>query len=198
MRHCVRILLAFTRPYFGTANRRSKTFAVSTYVGGSISNSWIAVRPALRSRLSCARFVRISLARISAIIRWSRERSGAVACFVGVSLATGGIGGESTTCAGRIKPQPSNSPQARLEVERCRGSSRRYDGFAGVLIGASGYGQQGVLKTPESQRGRIHTGAIALDGDPPAMLTRRGCAGAGGGTIVRCSSCNEMTAGTPP
>ena len=28
MRQCVRILFTFTRPYFGTARSRSKTFAV--------------------------------------------------------------------------------------------------------------------------------------------------------------------------
>ena len=33
IRHCERILLTFTRPYFGTASRRSKTLAVSRYSG---------------------------------------------------------------------------------------------------------------------------------------------------------------------
>ena len=52
MRHCVRIRLTFTRPYFGTASSRSKTFAVAMYSGGSSSSPWILARPALRSRFS--------------------------------------------------------------------------------------------------------------------------------------------------
>ena len=41
MRQWVRIRFTFTRPYFGTAKSRSKTFAVSTYSGGSRSRPWI-------------------------------------------------------------------------------------------------------------------------------------------------------------
>ena len=53
-------------------------------------------RPPLRSRLSCARRVRISLARCSASIRWTSERSGAATKgFTGV-LVAGGMGGEFT------------------------------------------------------------------------------------------------------
>ena len=48
IRHCCRILLTFTRPYFGTASSMSKTFAVSTYSGGSSSSAWIETRPALQ------------------------------------------------------------------------------------------------------------------------------------------------------
>ena len=55
MRQSCRTLLTFTRPYLGTASSMSKTFAVSTYSGGSSSRSWMLRRPALRSRLSCAR-----------------------------------------------------------------------------------------------------------------------------------------------
>ena len=45
MRHWARTLLTFTRPYFGTASSMSKTFAVSTYSGGSSSSrSWIDSR----------------------------------------------------------------------------------------------------------------------------------------------------------
>ena len=33
IRHCVRILFTFTRPYFGTASSMSKTFAVSDVLG---------------------------------------------------------------------------------------------------------------------------------------------------------------------
>src|SRR6201999_4161610 len=58
IRHSCRTLLTFTRPYLGTASSMSKTFAVSTNSGGSSRRSWIFARPPLRSRLSCARFVR--------------------------------------------------------------------------------------------------------------------------------------------
>src|SRR6516165_7009883 len=53
--HCPRILLTFTRPYLGTASRRSNTLAVSRYVGGASRSSSMGWRPALRSRLSWAR-----------------------------------------------------------------------------------------------------------------------------------------------
>src|SRR4051794_30653986 len=77
IRHWTRTLLTFTRPYFGTARSMSKTFAVSTNSGGSRSRSWMLERPALRSRFSCARRVRIWFARSSASILWTSERSGA-------------------------------------------------------------------------------------------------------------------------
>ena len=41
----------FTRPYLGTASSMSKTFAVSTYSGGSSSRSWMLTRPALQVAL---------------------------------------------------------------------------------------------------------------------------------------------------
>src|SRR4029077_18901507 len=96
MRQWARILLTFTRPYLGTASIMSQTLAVSTYSGGLSSRVWIDSRPDLRSRLSCARLVRMRLARASASIRWLRERSGAAACVgedVPVAIA---MGGEST------------------------------------------------------------------------------------------------------
>src|SRR2546421_9617283 len=90
IRHCVRMRFTFTRPYFGTASRRSKTLAVCRYSGGSRSRPWIWVRPALRSRLRLARRVRISLARLRASIRWVRERSGAApACILAGEEAAG-------------------------------------------------------------------------------------------------------------
>src|SRR5207237_2583167 len=92
IRHCVRIRFTFTRPYFGTARRRSKTLAVCRYSGGSSSNPWIWVRPALRSLLRLARRVRISLARLRASIRWVSDRSGAApACIFGGDEAAGGM-----------------------------------------------------------------------------------------------------------
>ena len=41
--------LALTRPYFGTARSMSKTFAVSTYSGGSSRIVWMFARFAFRS-----------------------------------------------------------------------------------------------------------------------------------------------------
>ncbi len=58
----------FTRPYLGTASSMSKTFAVSTYSGGSSSSAWMLALPAFRSFLSLARAVRMSFARLSASI----------------------------------------------------------------------------------------------------------------------------------
>src|SRR3979409_34421 len=45
IRHCVRTLLAFTRPYLGTASSMSNTLAVSTYSGGEVSSWWIDTPP---------------------------------------------------------------------------------------------------------------------------------------------------------
>src|SRR5215218_11094257 len=91
IRQVCRILLAFTRPYLGTASSMSNTLAVSRNSGGSRRSWWIDTLPALRSRLSCARRVRISFAFCRASIRWFRLRSGAADCFV-AELAAGGIG----------------------------------------------------------------------------------------------------------
>ena len=96
MRQWARILLTFTRPYLGTASSMSKTLAVSTYSGGSSSSEWIERRPDFRSRFSCARWMRIWLARASASILWFRERSGAVEVFVDVVPVAVAMGGEST------------------------------------------------------------------------------------------------------
>ena len=51
MRQWARILLTFTRPYFGTASSMSKTFAVSTYSGGFSSSEWIEQAPRLEVAL---------------------------------------------------------------------------------------------------------------------------------------------------
>src|SRR3954471_22410516 len=88
IRHWTRTLLTFTRPYLGTASSMSNTFAVSTYSGGSRRRSWMLERPALRSRLSWARRVRILFARSSASILCTSERSGAATeGFAGVFVA---------------------------------------------------------------------------------------------------------------
>ena len=102
IRHWLRIRFVFTRPYFGTASSMSKTLAVSTYSGGSSSSAWMLALPAFRSFFSFARAVRMSLARLSASIRWSSERSGAAA-----EVLTGaGIWAASIAAArGRARPR---------------------------------------------------------------------------------------------
>src|SRR3954453_16267836 len=122
IRHWVRIRFTFTRPYFGTARSRSKTFAVIRYSGGSRSSPWICVRPAFRSLLRAARRVRISLARRSASMRCVSERSGAApaGCFVG-DWAAGGMRPRLYTCfRGRYPDQKDfcgNSAGPQVEVE---------------------------------------------------------------------------------
>ena len=93
IRHWLSIRFVFTRPYFGTASSMSKTFAVSTYSGGSSRIVWMLARLALRSFFSFARAVRMSFARLSASIRWSRDLSGAAA-----EILTDGAG----MCARRV------------------------------------------------------------------------------------------------
>src|SRR3954453_9671072 len=119
IRQNCKTLLTFTRPYFGTARSMSKTFAVSMKSGGSIRRRWMLARPAFRSRLSPARLVLISLARWSASMRWTRERSGAaVVGLIGVFVA-GGMGGESTALGAADKGSSANSPAPELEVQSC-------------------------------------------------------------------------------
>src|SRR5919204_936148 len=86
IRHWLRNRAAFTRPNFGTAIRMSTTFAVETYSGGLSSTCSICTRPSFRSFFSFARFTRMSFARLSASIRWSRERTGAWAWVLGDTI----------------------------------------------------------------------------------------------------------------
>src|SRR3954470_13579151 len=132
MRHWTRTLLAFTRPYFGTASSMSKTLAVSRYAGGCSSSWWIETLPAFRSRFSCARAVLILLARSSASIRWFKERSGAAEGLGGVFVA-GGTAGEDTGSRGRGKPNRSNSPDARPELDASSVWSSVFSPFAGLF-----------------------------------------------------------------
>src|ERR1700704_1556083 len=120
IRQWARILLTLTRPYFGTASSMSKTFAVSTYSGGFSSRAWIERRPALRSRFSCARLIRIWFALASASILWFSDRSGAIDVFVDVVLVAVAMGGESTHTKTAIKTKSANSSEAQLEVQACR------------------------------------------------------------------------------
>src|SRR4051795_7961106 len=133
MRHWTSTLLTFTRPYFGTARSMSKTLAVSMYAGGSRRRSWIFTRPPLRSRLSCARRVRISFARWRASIRWTRERSGAATVgLVGVFVA-GGMGGESTSHIRERKPTGRNPTAPLVEVQDSLGHLTVIGRFAGLF-----------------------------------------------------------------
>src|SRR3954452_16786928 len=114
-------LLTFTRPYLGTASSMSKTFAVSMYSGGSSSSTWMLARPAFRSRLSAARLVRISFARWSASMRWTRERSGAAVVGLAGVFVAGGMGGESTALGAADKGRMANIGRGELEVHTRRG-----------------------------------------------------------------------------
>src|SRR3712207_3971624 len=74
------------------------------------------VRPAFRSRLSCARPVRISFARCSASIRWTRDRSGAAECLEGEFVA-GGMGADYTRPMEVGKRSRTISARPQVEVE---------------------------------------------------------------------------------
>src|SRR5215213_10544120 len=94
-------------------------------------------RPAFRSRLSAARLVRISFARWSASMRWTRERSGAaVVGFAGVFVA-GGMGGESTALAASDKGRLPNISRGELEVHILSRRLTRSRWFAGLSLDVS-------------------------------------------------------------
>src|ERR1700752_472439 len=120
MRHTCKTLFTFTRPYFGTTSSMSKTFAVSMYSGGSSSRTWMLARPAFRSRFSAARLVRISFARWSASMRWTRERSGAAVVGLAGVFVAGGMGGESTALGAADKGRVRNIGRRELEVHVLR------------------------------------------------------------------------------
>ncbi len=133
MRQWARILLTFTRPYLGTASSMSKTLAVSTYSGGSSSSEWMERRPDLRSRLSCARWMRIWLARASASILWLSDRSGAVDVFVDVVPVAVAMGRESTHRRGSMTKKSLIHLNLNLRL-RCVEVGGRYRVvFAGVF-----------------------------------------------------------------
>src|ERR671916_552136 len=90
-------------------------------------------RPALRSRLSCARRVRISLARCNASIRWVSERSGAATAGLGGVLVAGGMGGESTSRTRADKAKALNSARPPVEVQPHGGDLMVTHRFAGLF-----------------------------------------------------------------
>src|SRR4051794_4934254 len=134
MRQTCKTLLTFTRPYFGTASSMSKTFAVSMYSGGSISSRWMLARPALRSRFKDARLVRISFARWSASMRWTRERSGAAVVGLAGVFVAGGMGGESTALGAADKGPDRNIASPELEVQSFEGGAIANPTFAGLSL----------------------------------------------------------------
>src|SRR5471030_1516587 len=133
MRQWTRILLTLTRPYLGTASSMSKTLAVSTYSGGSRRSWWIERRPDLRSRLSCARWMRISLALASASILWLSHRSGAVEVFVDVGPVAVTMGGESTHPWASIKKKSRIHLDLSFRYRLIEAAGRSKRVFAGVF-----------------------------------------------------------------
>src|SRR3954464_1263638 len=89
-------------------------------------------RPAFRSRFSAARLVRISFARWSAFMRWTRERSGAAVVGLAGVFVAGGMGGESTARTAADKGPCANIASPELEVHSCRTRSTPGIGFAGT------------------------------------------------------------------
>src|SRR5215217_807979 len=105
-------------------------------------------RPALRSRLSCARRVRISLARCNASIRWVSERSGAATAGLGGVLVAGGMGGESTSHARADKAKAANSARPQLEVQPHGGHLTVTARFAGLFQPSCAIRGRACLDTP--------------------------------------------------
>src|SRR3954454_24011791 len=94
-------------------------------------------RPAFRSRLSAARLVRISFARWSASMRWTRERSGAAVVGLAGVFVAGGMGGESTARRAADKGRARNSCLPQVEVQSARSPLAVSTKFAGVLLDAA-------------------------------------------------------------
>src|SRR3954447_19901514 len=94
-------------------------------------------RPALRSRFRAARLVRISFARWSASMRWTRERSGAAVVGLAGVFVAGGMGGESTapTAADRGGARNSCLPQVEVQADRAELTVSR--AFAGLFLDAA-------------------------------------------------------------
>ena len=136
MRQVCRTLFALTRPYLGppAAGRTPSPWRGSP--GASRSSPSMDTRPPLRSRLSCARRVRISFARRSASMRWWRLRSGAARAWSGSSWPAHGAASLHTDRGPRPRRGP-NSPPPRSEVEGSSARSRVGARFAGVFLGTS-------------------------------------------------------------
>src|SRR5689334_2398955 len=91
-------------------------------------------RPASRSRFRDARFVRISFARWSASMRWTRERSGAAVVGLAGVFVAGGMGGESTALGASDKASGRNIIPPELEVQCFRVGSNATRAFAGLFL----------------------------------------------------------------
>src|SRR3954452_23929165 len=83
----------------------SKTFAVETNSGGSPRICSIETLPAFRSFFSWARLTRMSFARLSASILWSRDHTGA---------CTGVVWGGTMSAASYQPPSRVQLPRFRL------------------------------------------------------------------------------------
>src|SRR4051794_5089503 len=90
--------------------------------------------PAFRSRLSAARLVRISFARWSASMRWTRERSGAAVVGLAGVFVAGGMGGESTALGAADKGPVRNIGRREVEVHADRGDLTLSRLFAGLFL----------------------------------------------------------------
>src|SRR5215203_4793099 len=90
-------------------------------------------RPALRSRLRDARRVRISFARWSASMRWTRERSGAAVVGLAGVFVAGGMGGESTALGAADKGPMAKSSGPQLQLQTTLGDLTPSPAFAGLF-----------------------------------------------------------------
>src|ERR1700733_3681311 len=115
----------------------------------------------------------MSLARASASMRWTNERSGAAVGLEGDSV-TGGMGGDYTSWEGAIKTNKPNSTRPQAELEHCRGWFGELPKFAGGFATRCKMVTSGVADRSTPPRGaftdRLH-GAICekcrdLRGDP--------------------------------
>src|SRR6266498_3211435 len=150
MRHWLRKRAAFTRPNFGTAIRMSNTFAVETYSGGALRIVSILTRPSFKSFFSLARLTRMSLARFSASILWSRDRAGAWAwAFVDDTIERASLTtsprGSITHSRGYRRPRPFDSALVRdaaCLVDIAQAERRNF----GIELGTNPYRRVGIAE----------------------------------------------------
>src|SRR5262245_55986655 len=146
--------------------RMSNTFAVETYSGGSLRIASILTRPSLRSFLSCARLTRMSFARLSASILWSRERAGACPwVFVEDTTERASL---TQWHAGSIRDAHEFSAQRAESSDVCD-SARVVDvseperaGF-GVELGTDSRRRVGVAEEDRAERDVVRAGRDELE-----------------------------------
>ena len=177
IRQWTRILLTFTRPYFGTASSMSKTLAVSTYSGGSSSSVWIEqptrLQIALELRPARCGSGWPSRARPSADSVTAR---GAVEVFVDVVVSVAvAMGGESTHRRrgdqGKMAQFISTSTELEhVEVGRCPLLCRGFYGpkFPAICSDVRDSSTAGLRSGPHSR------GSSADGPEPPGDPARGG------------------------